>query len=141
MTSKETPEDGLRSPTDEEIEEIVTKNKGGRPVGSKNKYKPVRSTIKQWFIDRSVHPVDLIMETIKEQKKLLADLKPEHQSAAWGSIRAGLLDLLPYITPKATVKDEEASNVLEVAPEVEKTLQEMTPEELLKLVRHDDKKS
>ena len=111
----------------------------GRKVGSVNKKTPVKSTVKQWFIAKDVHPVDMIMETIREQKKLLPHLEPAEQVQAWTQIRKGISDLMPYMM--ARVKEQEDDGqAIDVTPEIQSAIQNAKPEDLIKIIHSIDNK-
>ncbi len=110
---------------------------GGRPKGALNKKTAVKSTIKQWFIDKNTHPIDLIMETIKEQKKLINQLDAADQIQAWASIRKGITDLLPYMVPRVK-EEEDDGQTIDIAPEIKQAIQDAKPEDLLKLIHSID---
>lgn len=105
----------------------------GKPKGALNKRTKLSKPLKQWFDDKNIHPIDLIMETVREQKKLIDQLdNPVDRVKAWESIRKGITDLLPYISPK--IKDiEPEPEAIDVTGEVDKLIEEASGEDLLKV--------
>ena len=107
----------------------------GRRPGIKSKSTLYSKSIKEWFTDKEVHPVDLIMETIREQKKLMADLEPADQIKAWTDIRKGITDLIPYLAPRLKEKEAAPEALPAEARAVDAAIENASSEDLIKVVR------
>lgn len=113
---------------------------GGRKPGALNKRTSLNSSLKQWFIDKSVHPMDMINEFIREQKRLIDQMdSPKERADTYDKMTKNLISLMPYIIPK--IKDvEDDGQAIDVTPQLQESIKAQSTEDLIRIIHSIDNK-